>query len=64
MTWFKRIGLFLTVNILIMVTISLILNFLGVKPYLNKYGLDYQSLAIFCLVWGMGGAFISLALPE
>lgn len=64
MTWFKRIGLFLTVNILIMVTISLILNFLGVKPYLTKYGLDHQSLVIFCLVWGMGGAFISLALSR
>jgi len=61
MTWFKRIGSFLAVNVLVMVTISLILNVLGVKPYLTPYGLDYQSLMIFCLVWGMGGAFISLA---
>ena len=64
MTWFKRIGLFLSVNILVMVTLSLILNVLGVNPYLTPYGLDYQSLMIFCLVWGMGGAFISLALSR
>jgi heat shock protein HtpX len=64
MAWAKRIGLFLGVNLLVMVTISLILNMLGVKPYLTQYGLDYQSLMIFCLVWGMGGAFISLALSR
>lgn len=64
MAWAKRIGLFLGVNLLVMVTISLILNLLGVKPYLTQYGLDYQSLMIFCLVWGMGGAFISLALSR
>jgi len=64
MTWFKRIGLFLAVNILVMVTISFILNVLGVKPYITAYGLDYESLMIFCLIWGMGGAFISLALSR
>jgi heat shock protein HtpX len=64
MTWFKRIGLFLAVNILVMVTISTILNVFDVKPYLTPYGLDYQSLMIFCLAWGMGGAFISLGLSR
>jgi heat shock protein HtpX len=64
MAWFKRIGLFLLVNILVVMTISLVLNLLGVRPYLTAYGMDYESLAIFCLVWGMGGAFISLALSR
>lgn len=64
MAWFKRIGLFLAVNILVMVTITTILNLIGVKPYLTSYGLDYQSLVLFCLVWGMGGAFISLGLSR
>lgn len=64
MAWFKRIGLFIAVNILVVVTISTIMSVLGVKPYLTQYGLDYQSLAIFCLIWGMGGAFISLALSR
>lgn len=64
MSWIKRIGLFLLVNILVVTTISLILNLLGVKPYLTAYGMDYQSLAVFCLIWGMGGAFISLAISR
>lgn len=64
MAWFKRIALFLLVNILVVTTISFVLSLLGVRPYLNQYGMDYQSLAVFCLVWGMGGAFISLALSR
>ncbi len=61
---FKRIGLFLAVNALVVLTISLLLNILGVKPYITAYGLNYESLIVFCLVWGMGGAFISLALSK
>ncbi len=64
MTWLKRIGLFLTVNLLVVVTLSTLLSLLGVRPYLNKQGLDYGALIIFCFVWGMGGAFISLALSR
>lgn len=64
MAWLKRIGLFIAVNVLVMVTISVILNLLGVKPYLTAQGLNYTSLMVFCLVWGMGGAFISLALSR
>lgn len=64
MAWVKRIFLFMAVNLLVVVTISLLLNLLGVRPYLNAYGMDYQQLAAFCLVWGMGGAFISLAMSR
>jgi len=64
MTWAKRIFLFLATNLLIMVTISLVLNLLGIQPYLTARGIDYRSLMAFCLVWGMGGAFISLALSR
>ncbi len=63
--WFKRIALFLLTNILVMITVSLILNFFGVSGYMsNAYGIDYQSLAVFCLVWGMTGSFISLLLSR
>lgn len=64
MTWLKRIGLFLLVNFLVVITISTILNVLGVKPYITANGLDYGSLMIFCLIWGMGGALISLSLSR
>ena len=64
MGWAKRIFLFMAVNILILVTLSVTLNLLGVRPYLNAYGINYTALAEFCLIWGMGGAFISLGLSR
>jgi heat shock protein HtpX len=60
----KRIFLFLVINFLVLITLSLVLNILNVAPYLSAYGLDYKSLMIFCLIWGMGGAFISLSLSR
>lgn len=60
----KRVLLFLLLNAAIIVTISLILNLLNVQPYLTQAGLDYQSLLVFCLIWGFVGAFISLGLSR
>ena len=60
----KRIFLFLAVNFLVLVAVSLVLNLLNIRPYIRQYGLDYNQLLIFCLVWGMMGAFISLALSR
>jgi heat shock protein HtpX len=60
----KRIALLLAVNFLVIVTISILLNVLGVQPYLRANHIDYQQLMVFCLVWGMGGAFISLGLSR
>ena len=64
MAWMKRIFLFLALNFLVMITISILLRVFGVGPYINQYGLDYTALMQFCLIWGMGGAFISLALSR
>jgi heat shock protein HtpX len=64
MAMMKRIFLFMAVNLLILVTISFLLSILGVRPYLTQYGIDYGQLAAFCLIWGFGGAFISLALSR
>jgi len=64
MAWVKRIVLFLAINILVSLTISFLLNILGVRPYLTQAGLNYGSLIGFCLVYGMVGAFISLALSR
>lgn len=60
----KRIFLFLLTNFLILGTLSIVLNVLGIGRYITRTGLDYPSLAAFCLVWGFGGAFISLALSR
>ncbi|MGE3262712.1 MAG: protease HtpX [Bacteriovoracia bacterium] len=64
MPFLKRIFFFSLVNIAMVLTISLVLSLFNVRPYLHAYGLDYSSLAVFCLVWGMGGAFFSLALSR
>jgi heat shock protein HtpX len=61
---FKRIGLFLLTNILIVATISIVTSVLGLQPYLTAQGINYGSLMIFCLIWGFGGAFISLAISR
>lgn len=60
----KRVLLFVLTNILIIATISIVINILGIRPYLTESGIDYGSLMAFCLVWGFGGALISLALSR
>lgn len=58
----KRVLLFAAVNLLVLVTISIILSLLGVNRRVGTGG--YSGLMVFCLIWGMGGAFISLALSR
>ena len=60
----KRILLFLLTNIAVMITLSIVLGLLGIGGYLTPGGLDYTALMAFALVWGMGGAFISLAISR
>ncbi|MET0211984.1 MAG: protease HtpX [Vicinamibacterales bacterium] len=61
----KRIFLFLVTNLAIVVMLSIVLSFLGVGRYISPDGgLDIRALAIFCFVWGMGGAFISLQMSR
>ena len=60
----KRIFLFLATNLAIVVTLSIVLSILGVSGYVGPGGLDLGTLAIFCFIWGMGGAFISLQMSR
>jgi heat shock protein HtpX len=60
----KRIFLFVLTNIAIMVTLMIVLSILGVTGYITADGLNYTALAVFSLVWGFGGAFISLAISR
>src|SRR6185503_3621171 len=60
----KRIFLFLVTNIAVVLTLTVVLSILGVGRYVGPNGLDIGSLAIFCFVWGMGGAFISLQMSR
>jgi heat shock protein HtpX len=60
----KRIGVFVGVNLLVVLTITTVTSLLGIRPYLSDRGIDLGALAAFCLVWGFGGAFISLGLSR
>jgi heat shock protein HtpX len=55
----KRIFLFLLTNLAIVLTLTVVVSVLGVAG-----GPDLGSLAVFCLIWGMGGAFISLQMSR
>ena len=58
----KRMGLFLLTNLLVITTVSIILWF--VLPALGISTSGIAGLAIMCGVFGMVGAFISLAISR
>lgn len=62
----KRVLLFIAVNLLVMITLSVVLSaVLYFFPQLNRRGGNWFGyLAIFSLIFGMGGAFISLAMSR
>jgi len=59
----KRVLLFIVTNILILTMVTIVFQVLGIDRYMAEFG-GYEGLLIFCLVWGMGGAFISLMLSK
>jgi heat shock protein HtpX len=61
---FKRITLFILTNILVLTAISIISSVLGIGNYIEQSGINYQTLMATCLLWGMVGSFISLALSR
>ena len=60
----KRISCSSLTNIAIVLTLSVVAAFLGVGSGIGPEGLNLQALAVFCLFWGMGGAFISLQMSR
>ncbi len=61
----KRVLLFLATNLAVVVVLSLVINILTAAGVIPPWGRgDLTGLAIFCLIWGMGGSFISLQLSR
>jgi heat shock protein HtpX len=60
----KRVFLFAMTNIAILVVLSIAVNVLGLNRYLDEQGIQFGSLLLFAAVFGMGGAFISLAISK
>jgi len=59
-----RILLFLATNIAVIAVASVTLSLLGVNGYMTSQGLDFTALMIFCLVFGMAGSVVSLAMSK
>jgi heat shock protein HtpX len=60
----KRVLLFLLTNFAILLVASATLRLLGVEPWLDAQGINFQSLLVFGAVLGFGGAFVSLAISK
>ncbi len=60
----KRIFLFLVTNLAIVFTLTIVMSLFGISDGVTVGGLDLQALAVFCLVWGMAGSFISLQMSR
>jgi heat shock protein HtpX len=60
----KRIVLFVATNIAVMTMLMVVVRVFGFDHYLSRRGIDYPALAAFSLVWGFGGAIISLLMSR
>lgn len=61
----KRVFLFLLTNLAVILVLSVIVSVFGLGRYISPDGqLQIVPLALFCLVWGMGGAFLSLQMSR
>ena len=60
----KRIVLFLATNLAVVLVLTLVLNLLGVGRAVSAEGIDVGALAVFSLVVGFTGSFISLLMSK
>ncbi len=64
----KRVFLLVLTNILVMATLGvlwvLLTTFTPLGAWMNRSGMNLGGLAIMCLFWGFGGAFISLLISR
>lgn len=60
-----RIILFLGTNLAIMLVLSIVVSIFGLDRWAYSHsGINLQGMLVLCAVFGMGGAFISLALSK
>lgn len=60
----KRIGLFLCVNFVVLLTICFLIRLSGADQWLTKEGIDYDQLLIFSAIVGFTGSFVSLMMSK
>jgi len=62
----KRLFLFLATNLAVLTVLSTVLQLFGVEQWLYQQGagINVQGLLVFSALFGMGGAFVSLAMSK
>ena len=60
----KRIFLFLATNIAVGLVLTVVLSVLGVDRYLAGTGLNVPTLAVYSIIVGFAGSFISLLMSK
>lgn len=60
----RRIGLFILTNILVIATITIVLNLIGYSGYIDDGIIQIGPLLILSAIIGFSGAFISLAMSR
>ena len=61
---FKRIALFVATNLAVILLLSAVCHLLGIDQWAAQRGMGLGGLIVFASVFGMGGAFISLAISK
>ena len=56
----QRVGLFLLMNLAVLLLVRVVVNIFGIDFYLSQQGLNLQVLLVWSFLFGMAGSFISL----
>ena len=60
-----RVILFLGTNLAIMLVLGIVVSLFGIDRWAYSHtGMNLQGMLVLCAVFGMGGAFISLAMSK
>jgi heat shock protein HtpX len=60
----KRVMLFLATNLAVVLVLGIVVHLLGLNRFITDQGLNLGQLFGFALVFGFGGAFISLLISK
>ncbi len=60
----KRVALFVATNLAVLLLFTIIARLFGIDQYAAANGVSFGGLLVFAAVFGMGGAFVSLALSK
>ncbi|HET7812200.1 MAG TPA: protease HtpX [Steroidobacteraceae bacterium] len=60
----KRIALLIATNFAVVLLLGLVIQVFGIDQWLARRGQNYQTLLVISVIFGFGGAFISLLMSK